>query len=157
MDFENAHPFCLIYFFVDDHSRSEREKFFCSVVINRLHKHLLNVRECITNYSFRIQSSYDKKLKQEAKSHQLLGADWKMKIAVKTPTNAVTAKATVGKGVVSPKFSRSPLPVAISTLIAAAKPTIANRPSHTSKPLPPLALCSHLMETNDLLLSVMFG
>lgn len=27
-----------------------------------------------------------------------------MKTAVRTPTNAVTAKATVGKGAVSPKF-----------------------------------------------------
>lgn len=30
--------------------------------------------------------------------------DWKMKTAVKTPTNAVTAKAAVGRGLVSPKF-----------------------------------------------------
>lgn len=39
-------------------------------------------------------------------SHQLLEADWKMKIDVRTPTNAVTAKATVGKGVVRPKFCK---------------------------------------------------
>ena len=70
-----------------------------------------------------------------------------MKIAVKTPTNAVTAKATVGKGVVRPKFSKSPLPVDISTVMATAKPTIASLPSHTSKllVLPPLVLCSHVM------------
>ncbi len=79
---------------------------------------------------------------------QFLEADWKIKIAVKTPTRAVTAKATVGKGDVSPKFSRRPLPVAISMLIATAKPTIASRPSHTSKLLPSSALCSHLIETN---------
>lgn len=29
-----------------------------------------------------------------------------MKTAVKTPTSAVTAKATVGKGAVSPKFCK---------------------------------------------------
>lgn len=44
-----------------------------------------------------------------------------------------------------PYTSRSPLPVATSTVIAEAKPTIAIRPSHTSKPLPSLVLCSHLM------------
>lgn len=44
--------------------------------------------------------------------------------------------------------SRSPFPVDISTLIATANPIIAVRPSHTSKPLPSLLLCSHLTE-ND--------
>lgn len=68
-----------------------------------------------------------------------------MKTAVRTPTNAVTAKATVGRGVVSPKFSRSPFPVAISTLIATANPTMASRPSHTSKLLLSWVLCSHLI------------
>lgn len=84
---------------------------------------------------------------------QLLEADWKIKTAVRTPTNAVTANATVGRGAVRPKFSRSPLPVVISTVIAAAKPTIANRPSHTSILLPPLALCSHLIDTEVALLA----
>jgi hypothetical protein len=36
--------------------------------------------------------------------NQFSEADWKMKTAVKTPTSAVTAKATVGSGLVSPKF-----------------------------------------------------
>jgi len=36
-------------------------------------------------------------------------ADWNIKTAVKTPTNAVTAKATAGNGVVSPKFCTSRL------------------------------------------------
>lgn len=40
------------------------------------------------------------------KNHQLSEADWKIKIAVRTPTSAVTAKATVGKGDVSPKFCK---------------------------------------------------
>uniref|UniRef100_A0A2P2KBI7 Stress enhanced protein n=1 Tax=Rhizophora mucronata TaxID=61149 RepID=A0A2P2KBI7_RHIMU len=35
---------------------------------------------------------------------QFFEADWKMKIAVRMPTTPVNAKATVGKGVVSPKF-----------------------------------------------------
>lgn len=76
---------------------------------------------------------------------QLLEEDWKMKIAVKMPTKAVTPNATVGSGDVRPKFSRSPFPVATSTEIAEAKPIIAARPSHTSIPLPPFVPCSHLM------------
>lgn len=80
-------------------------------------------------------------------SNHLLEEDWKIKTAVRTPTNAVTAKATVGKGDDSPKFSKSPLPVPISTLIAAANPIIARRPSHTSKLFPSLVFCSHLMDT----------
>ena len=80
--------------------------------------------------------------------YQFLEEDWKMKTAVRTPTNAVTAKATVGNGLATPKFSRSPLPVAISTEMATAKPTIAPRPSHMSKPLPPSVLCSLLTETD---------
>lgn len=52
--------------------------------------------------------------------------------------------------------SRSPLPVAISTLIAAAKPTMADRPSHTSKLLPSLVLCSHRTESDAALLGVAF-
>lgn len=36
----------------------------------------------------------------------MLDADWNIKTAVRTPTNAVTAKASVGKGDVSPKFCR---------------------------------------------------
>ena len=39
--------------------------------------------------------------------YQFSEADWKMKIAVRTPTSAVTAKATVGKGDVSPKFCKA--------------------------------------------------
>lgn len=35
---------------------------------------------------------------------QFFDADWKMKTAVRTPTNAVTANATVGRGDVRPKF-----------------------------------------------------
>lgn len=35
---------------------------------------------------------------------QFLEEDWKMKTAVRTPTNAVTAKATVGNGLATPKF-----------------------------------------------------
>lgn len=38
---------------------------------------------------------------------QFFEADWKMKTAVRTPTNAVTAKATVGRGLVSPKFCKA--------------------------------------------------
>lgn len=38
--------------------------------------------------------------------NHLLDADWNIKTAVRTPTNAVTAKASVGKGDVSPKFCR---------------------------------------------------
>lgn len=52
--------------------------------------------------------------------------------------------------------SRSPLPVAISTLIAAAKPTMADRPSHMSKLLPSLELCSHRMETDAAFLGTAF-
>lgn len=45
--------------------------------------------------------------------------------------------------------SKSPLPVTISTVIADANPTIAKRPSHTSKLLLPFfVLCSALMETD---------
>ena len=44
--------------------------------------------------------------------------------------------------------SKSPFPVATSIVIAVANPTIAKRPSHTSKPLLPLAPCSHLMGTD---------
>lgn len=91
---------------------------------------------------------------QKLQSDQLFEADWKINIAVKTPTNAVTPSATVGNGDVSPKFSRSPLPVAISTLIAVAKPIIATRPSHTSTPLPSFVLCSHLMENGAALQAV---
>ena len=43
------------------------------------------------------------------------------------------------------------MPVATSTAIAEAKPTMAARPSHTSGPPPPLpcfALCSHLMDSD---------
>ena len=44
------------------------------------------------------------------------------------------------------------MPVATSTAIAEAKPTMAARPSHTSGPPPPplpcFALCSHLMDTD---------
>lgn len=36
--------------------------------------------------------------------NQFLEEDWKMKTAVRTPTNAVTAKATVGNGLATPKF-----------------------------------------------------
>lgn len=39
--------------------------------------------------------------------NQFLKADWKMKTAAKAPTNPVDAKATVGKGVVSPKFCKA--------------------------------------------------
>lgn len=78
-----------------------------------------------------------------------------MKIAVRTPTSAVTANATVGKGDESPKFSRSPFPVEISTVIATANPTIAVRPSHTSKPFPSLLLCSHFTENDDVALGTM--
>ena len=43
---------------------------------------------------------------------------------------------------------RKPLPVATSTEIAEAKPTMAARPSHTSAPPPPcFALCSHRMDS----------
>uniref|UniRef100_A0A7C8YFM4 Uncharacterized protein n=1 Tax=Opuntia streptacantha TaxID=393608 RepID=A0A7C8YFM4_OPUST len=69
-----------------------------------------------------------------------------MKTAVKTPTSPVKANATVGNGVVNPKFSRSPLPVDISTLIATANPTMAILPSHTFKLFASFALCSHLIE-----------
>lgn len=41
------------------------------------------------------------------KGNQLSEEDWKMKTAVRTPTRTVTAKATVGRGDVSPKFCRS--------------------------------------------------
>lgn len=51
----------------------------------------------------------------------------------------------------------SPFRVDISTVIATAKPTIASLPSHTSKLLPSLVLCSHLMETNDALHAEMFS
>lgn len=45
--------------------------------------------------------------------------------------------------------SRSPLPVTISIVIADANPTIAKRPSHTSKLLLSFfVLCSALMETD---------
>lgn len=94
--------------------------------------------------------------KKRKGNNQFFEADWKMKTAVKTPTNAVTANATVGMGPETPKFSRSPLPVAISTLIAAAKPTMADRPSHTSKLLPSLVLCSHRTESDAALLGVAF-
>lgn len=94
--------------------------------------------------------------KKRKENNQFFDADWKMKRAVRTPTNAVTANATVGKGPETPKFSRSPLPVAISTLIAAAKPTMADRPSHTSKLPSSLLLCSHRMESDAALLGIAF-
>ena len=47
--------------------------------------------------------------------------------------------------------SSSPFPVAISTVIATANPTMASRPSHTSTVFPPWVLCSHLMETGTAL------
>lgn len=80
-----------------------------------------------------------------------------MKMAVNTPISAVTPKATVGNGEVSPKFSRRPLPVDTSTVIATANPIIANRPSHISKPPPSLVPCSDLIEKiPDFRLSVLW-
>lgn len=44
-------------------------------------------------------------IEQEKKrNNQFFDADWKIKTAVKMPTNAVTANATVGKGPETPKF-----------------------------------------------------
>lgn len=42
--------------------------------------------------------------KKRKGNNQFFEADWKMKTAVKTPTNAVTANATVGMGPETPKF-----------------------------------------------------
>lgn len=47
------------------------------------------------------------------------------------------------------------MPVATSTAIAEAKPTMAARPSHVSGPPPFFALCSHLMMDSDLLLTAL--
>lgn len=37
---------------------------------------------------------------------QFFAADWKMKSAIREPASPVTAKAAIGRGLVSPKFCK---------------------------------------------------
>jgi len=59
-------------------------------------------QECIDYIIQKLQALLTPR--RNLKSDQFLEADWKIKTAVKTPTNPVTAKATVGKRCVVSNF-----------------------------------------------------
>lgn len=122
------------------------------------HKTTLTGQHYLFTSTIIFTSFYGHKMELKCDFHnQSLDPDRKIRKATKTPTTVTNPKDTVGRGPVSPIFCKRPLPVVTSMVIAAAKLSIAIRPNHISKLLPPSELCSQRTPTETPLHSCFLG